>query len=851
MKAIELRTEQLENPLGIGKTRPNLFWNCEGGVRQSAWRILARRPGGQEIWDSGKSSGAEMTFIPWKGRPLKSRDTVLWKVLVWDEKDESGEWSEEAVFEIGLLGAGDWKAKWISGDYKPEKKRRYPADCFQKKFVLEEKPVRARIYASARGVYESRLNGGRAGDFIMAPGITDYRKRIQCQTYDVTELLRQGENVWTFELADGWYRGSVGAWGTTCFYGTRTGVIGQLELTLPDGKTVTVITDSSFAWSNDGPVRFADNKDGEKIDANRVPSYSGKAAETECGVIPTPSDNVPVRERERFAAKLILTPSGKKVLDFGQNISGYLTFTVHAKKGDKVCLRFGEMLDRNGEFTQKNIQCSNRHKTTPLQEVKYLCKDGRNCYKTRFATFGFRYVLVETNADCSAADFQAIAVYSDMKQKTEFTSSNELLNRFVKNTIWSLKGNSTDLPTDCPTRERHGWSGDAQIFFMTAGYLVDYAAFAKKYVRDLYDNQEKNGKLPQIVPPGGQDFYMAPLNGSVGWADAGILIPYRMWKLYGDEGIVREYYEGMRKYARFMMGRCGKRGLLAKRIRLTGPGKRYLVNKGQSYGEWAEPADVYPQDWKDIAAPHAEVSTAYTSHMMSLMAEIAEFLGKKEDAEQFRIYEKGTRLAYQELVRQPDFSLDTDRQALLVRPLAFHLLTVEQTEYAGNRLLQALEHYGWRLGTGFLSTPLILDVLADIDIEAAYRLLENEEMPGWLFMPKHGAATVWESWEGTESQKGIASLNHYSKGAVCEWLFRVMCGIQAAGKRHFRIAPRPGGNFTYAETVYDSIYGRVSCGWKKEGETISYTAAVPANCTAEIVLPGKRSMTVETGEYRF
>jgi alpha-L-rhamnosidase len=509
------------------------------------------------------------------------------------------------------------------------------------------------------------------------------------------------------------------------------------------------------------------------------------------------------------------------------------------------------MLDAEGNLTQKNIQCVMKDHVTPLQQLIYTCKEGLNEYKTTFAVFGFQYAEVETDIVLQPENVSAIAVYSDMEQTGFFECSNELLNRFVEATIWSTKGNSLDIPTDCPTRERHGWTGDAQIFFETANYLFDYAAFSKKYLNDVYDWQKKSGRLPQIAPYGGVDFYMWTLNGSVGWSDAGILIPYRFWKQYGDKQILVDYYDRMKRYAQFMMNRCGKLSLMAKPLGIKGEAAKYAVNAGQSYGEWAEPKDVYPNDWKDMVAPHPEVSTAYTSYVLGCMAEIAEELDYVDDATLFREYSNGCKKAYQAMAETSDYSLDTDRQARLVRPLAFDLLNEEQTEYAQKRLIQALQNYGWRLGTGFLSTPLILDVLADIDMEAAYRLLENEEMPGWLFMPKNGATTIWESWEGTQAQGGIASLNHYSKGAVCEWLFKTMCGIRIDGENHFMIAPKPGGSFTYAKTSYQSIYGNVESSWEKLGCNYTFIIQIPGNTTATIVLPDGTSRTVTAGIHKF
>jgi alpha-L-rhamnosidase len=367
------------------------------------------------------------------------------------------------------------------------------------------------------------------------------------------------------------------------------------------------------------------------------------------------------------------------------------------------------------------------------------------------------------------------------------------------------------------------------------------------------DWQEKSGRLPHITPDGGADFYMRTMNGSVGWSDVGVLMPYRFAEIFGDEAILAELYDGMAKYARFMERRCGKRmPFVSERVEVDPSFRRYLVNAGQSYGEWAEPADVCAFVWTDFIAPHPEVSTAYTAYVLGLMADIAKRLGKAEDEKEFRSYSEGCRAAYQSLVSGGKYSLDTDRQAQLVRPLAFGLLTDEQRSFARKRLIEALEHYGWRLGTGFLSTPLILDVLSEYDLDAAYRLLENEEIPGWLSMPKAGATTIWEAWEGPNSTSGgIGSLNHYSKGAVCEWLMKTMCGIRVKGENHFMLSPRPGGRFTHAEASYHSVYGCVSSRWERLDDKTVYTFTVPSNCTAEMVLPSGRTETLPAGTHIF
>ena len=845
MNAIRLKTEHLFDPLGMDVQRPRLMWNAEGGVKQRAYEIVT------EKWQSGKVESDEMhAQYP---LPLTSRERVNWKVRLWDENDRPGDWAE-ATFEMGLLEKSDWTAQWITGDYTPSKKERYPVDCFSKTFALDKPVASARLYATACGLYEARLGGQRVGSFVMAPGYTDYTKRIQYQTYDVKDMLHEGENELTCQLGDGWFRGSCGAWGLKNQYGTETKLLLQLEVTFDDGSRQVMGTDPSWAWSDDGPIRQADNKDGEIVEAFRTPSYRGRAKVTKHSVTPSASNNVPVTEHETFHPTVTTAPNGRQLLDFGQNLAGYVRFSLNARLGQRMVWRFGEMLDEDGNLTQRNIQLSRKGYTTPLQRIDYTCGEGINEYSTTFAIFGFQYAEVEGDVELDPAAVEAVAVYSDLERTGDFACSHQLLNQLYEATLWSAKGNHLDIPTDCPTRERHGWTGDAQLFFTTAAYLFDFAPFAKKYLHDVFDWQRKNGRLPHIVPEGGADFYMWTMNGSVGWSDVGVLIPWRYADIYRDDAILREFYDGMAKYARFMESRCGKNmPFFAEHVKLSPEAKKYFVNQGQSYGEWAEPADVSGGfRWQDFVAPHPEVSTAYTSYVLGLMAKIARRLGHEADAREFQTYSDGCKAAYRELVQTDAYSLDTDKQARLVRPLYFGLLDEKQTVFAKQRLIEALEYYRWRLGTGFLSTPLILYVLADMDPEAAYRLLENEEVPGWLSMPKAGATTIWEAWEGPNSREGgIGSLNHYSKGAVVEWLFTTMCGIRVAGENRFTVKPLPGGSLTYAQASYTSVFGKISSRWEKQDGKITYTVDVPANCEAQIVLPSGRTETVGAGNWTF
>lgn len=858
MKAIHLQTEYLTEPLGLGMTTPRFYWNCEGGITQTAYKIVARREG-VTIWDSGKVLSSHMTHIAYEGAPLHSRDRVEWSVMLWDENDQPGEVAE-SWFELGLLESSDWTARWIAGDYKPSKKERYPVDCFCRTFSVEEPVAKARLYASARGVYDVTVNGKRIEDFIFAPGMTDYRKRIQYQIYDVTSLI-QKENKVELRLADGWYRGSSAAYGVTNVYGVQTSVIAQLEITLTDGTVQTYVTDDSWKWSNDGPIRFADLKDGEVYDAGRSPGYGGVAKIVEGiggSVKLTASNNVPVREKERFTPVLLQGKKGVRVLDFGQNIAGYLEFTVKGQSGREMRLICGEVLDETGRVDLSGIQearpakgwsqislvkklltnkVSGESDPTPRQEIRFLCSGREDHYKASFAIFGFRYVQVEGEVEVCPENFRAIAVYSDMEETGSFVCSDERINRLVENTRWSMKGNFLDIPTDCPTRERLGWTGDAQIFFDTGAYLMNTAAFFSKWLEDMADAQYKDGLLPAVLPYQGVEMMYKSTGSSVGWADAVYLIPYRYYKRYGDRSILEKTWPMVEKYAGYLMTHLGMKDKKEARVN---PHNAYTYEKGIHLGEWLEPEEFRDKVY-GAQARHPEECTAYLYYAMQTIGEMAGILGRNQMQARCAEVAEGAKAAYDALFVKTG-TLDTDRQAKLVRPLALGLLDGDVKEKTQKRLVQAVEHYDYCVGTGFLSTPFLLPVLTEAgEIETAYKMLENTKKPGWLAEVLEGATTIWENWEGDLSQ------NHYSPGAVCQWLFDTAAGIRVEGENRLTIAPMPGGSLKYACAEYISPYGKVVSRWEETDRGTVYTVEIPANVSAKIILPDGMEETVGAG----
>lgn len=858
MRAIHLQTEYLSEPLGFGNPRPRFYWNCEGGVKQTAYRIVCKC-GAETVWDSDVVKSSAMTHIKYTGKALYSRDIVYWTVQLWDENKQEGEISE-SHFELGLLSQSDWTAKWISGNYKPAKNHRYPADCFKKDFSVKGKVAKARLYATARGVYNVTVNGTRLENFILAPGVTDYRKHIQYQTYDVTKLLQES-NTLEINLGDGWYRGSVAAYGTTNVYGRQTSILAQLEISYTDGRTEKIITDGSWLWSNDGPIRFDDLKDGEIIDASMKPSYSGKALEVSApkSAVLVSADNVPVTEHESFIPSILTAKDGTRVLDFGQNIAGYLEFKVKGKRGQNFKLICGEVLDEKGhvdlsgiqetrpakEWTQLGLmkklltgKVSGETQQTPMQEIKFTCSGNEDYYKSTFCVFGFRYAEIVGDIEINPNDFTAIAVYSDMEQSGDFYCSDERVNRLLNNTRWSMKGNFLDVPTDCPTRERLGWTGDAQLFFNTGAYLMNTAPFFAKWLRDMEDAQYNEGFIPAVLPYNGVEMMYKGTGASVGWADAVYLIPYRYYRCFGDKEILRKYWPMMQKYVDYVQSKLGMKD---KKAAKANPDNEYTYEKGMHLGEWLEPKEFQDKVSATNRSSRAEEATAYYCLTMTTMAEIADILGETEYSSNWKEAAEGAKRAYSRFAE-----LDTDRQAKLVRPLALGLLDGEKKAEVQQRLKKAVENYGFRVGTGFLSTPFLLPVLTEAgEVGSAYKLLVNTSSPGWLYEIEQGATTIWESWEGDASQ------NHYSPGAVCQWLFDTVAGIRVDDVNHFIISPIPGGTLNFAKGCYRSLYGTVESCWEKTEKATKYSFLIPANTTAEIRLPNGEKHEISAGRYGY
>lgn len=859
MRAINLRTEHMANPMGIDIKNPYLSWNCTDGKIQSAYEITATDAyTGKELWGSGKVSSASMHTIC----PIAafSRQRVSWKIRLWDENDIAGEWSEQAFFEMGLLEISNWTAKWINPEIKSDdgannnethnKEAHQPASYLRTVFDCDKDSLNknARLYVTAHGLYETWINGKRVGDFVLAPGSYNYDKRLAYQTYDVSDFLREGKNDIQVILGDGWYRSVSGVDGDRNIYGEDIALLFQLEV---DGQAVCV-SDDKWEASQNGAIRENDMQQGEIVDARLTELSDWHEVKVEdfsydnliC------SDCLPVCEMERFNGKIITTPNGETVIDFGQNLAGYVEFTINAHDGDTIVLTHGETLDENGNFTQENFQDRKRHKEGGTrQQLVYICAEGENHYKTKFSIWGFRYAKLETAIDLSDAVFTAIAVYSEMETLTSFKCGNSDVNQLVQNSIWSQKSNFCDVPTDCPTRERAAWTGDMGVFAHTGLYLMDAYPVMRKWLAECRAAQFDDGKIANIAPRNNNpSFFSGLLAGSVGWGDACIIVPYEMYKRNGDVRILAENYEMMKKWYAFLESRARKSPMNPVKRFKRNPYRKYTIETGIDYGEWCEP-DV--ESTSAMRTPQGKVATAFFAHSGQMLAEIASILGKKEDALH---YNKTAELAQKawRFIATEDGRIISDRQADYVRALAFGLLEGDEAKQAAKDLDELVKKCGCHLNTGFLSTPNLTRVLCDNGyVATAYKLLLQDTRPSWLYEVKKGATTIWETWDGINEKGEVkASLNHYSYGAICGWIIDSVCGIRFSDKK-VKICPHPDKALGYARAEYQSPWGKVVSGWKYDGDEISYEIEIPSNTRAEVVLPDGRRQVLEAGSYKF
>ena len=738
-----------------------------------------------------------------------------------------------------------------------------PAFYIRRSFQTDKDLVSAVLKMTALGQYIPYINGERPDNSFLNPGYTEYSVRLQVQTYDVTGLMKEGENVLAAVVGDGWWRGSCGPMGMRATYGTALALCAELTLTY-ENRTEVIVTDPSWKWTDDGPVRAQDIKLLEEYDARKempgwnCPGYDDSAWHTakktsyEGELIPQEGEKV--LAHEHFTPKVLHTPDGSTVLDFGQNMAGIVSFSVTGKAGQTCRLLHGEALDQNGNFTTSNLGDGKIMKLG--QELVYALKDGTQTYAPQFLICGFRYAKVlDWPEEVKAENFEAIAVYSDVKMTGAFTCSNEKINRLVKNIEWSLKSNFVDIPTDCPQRERAGWSGDINVFIECANLLCDTRTFISKWLKDLASTCTAEGAPLAIVPK----VYMMNRKsnettpGAAGWADAITQIPMRQYLVYGETEDLALCYESMKKYVDFNVSRAKKASL---RSRLKGGADPYILDTGFHYGEWLEPGAANMLDaLKAYMAPDAEVATAWFFYSAKTLAEAAKILGKEDDFKKYAALAKEIQKAYCKRFI-PGGHISSGRQCRYVRPLYMGLVNDDTAKAVAAQLNDLIVKNNYHIGTGFLSTYQVLNVLSDNGYhETACRMLENEECPGWLYEVDCGATTIWEGWDAVDPKTGklkAKSLNHYSPGAALSWLWTRLCGIRslAPGYQKIEIRPLPGGSLTSACAAYESPAGRIVSDWRIEEGRFILNAVIPDGIPASVILPdGTVYENAVTGEY--
>lgn len=888
------------------------------GVLQQSYHIHVVS-GDELLWDSGVVESDECRFVRYGGKPLESRQKVTWQVQVTARDGAGNVLTaqrQKASFTMGLLHDSDWQAKWVTaGEDGPGRRK---SAYLRREFTVKPGLVEARIYQTAHGLYESFLNGVSTDEDKFKPGLTSYYYRIQYQTYDVTALLHPGENVWNVTIADGWWRGSTGGTIANNF-GRTLDFFGQLELTYADGTTEIIATDERFETACGpllaSDMMMGDVYDARRspTDWRPVRLTTGDPVRSGVNAKLIASRSVPVREMERLEGKPFRDASGALVLDFGQNIAGNVRMILrNTKSGQEVKLTHGETLDHDGCFTVENVNKTSLP-VEAFQEVSYRCRGGEwEAYQPSFSIFGFRYVKVEGyEGEIRPGDFTAVAIYSDMEQTGDFRCSHPLINKLVENARWSQKGNFMDVPVDCPTRERNAWTGDAQVFVRTACTLMDGHAFYEKWLQDQTLEQFDSGKVGITFPSTSSAHDPAALdeetlrenplyalagptgNGSMGedatgWGDAAVWLPYSVYLYYGDRQVLENQYETARKWLEFELT-CARdtNPLYADRAYYRDGVGDYVYDTRFQYGEWIEAVGIRekvsqyyahrndpipeksPEEqeaekrkFKEFAQQFltmrqkngdAITATAYMARSARNVAHMARILGKKEDATHYAALGEKIAAVYAKYLIGEDGTIQAGHQAPYVRALTMDLCG-EKKEKVLCKLIEEVKANGYALNTGFLSTPFLLPVLSDHgQVEMAYRILENEELPGWLYPVKRGLTTIPENWGGVDLLQD--SLNHYSFGAVCEFLFQYTAGIRLdpehPGWKHFFLQPIPGGSLTCAEATQKTPFGVIRSAWKLDAAGFHYECAIPANTTATLTLPNGEVHRLGSGTYQF
>ncbi|MBA2955284.1 family 78 glycoside hydrolase catalytic domain [Nocardioides sp. MAH-18] len=857
---MRVRVEHLDTAFGIGARRPRLSWQLPPGAQTQDAYELALDDG----TTTGRVDAPDNVLVAWPGHDLRSGERRRVRVRVWADGADLG-WSGWTDVEAGLLDPGDWSAFWIRPDEAevPRAGER-PAYRLRGRLVVDRPVAAARLYVAAHGLHETTLDGERVSDEELAPGYTEYDVHTHVRVHDVH--LTRGPHTIEALLADGWYRGKVGAPRASDQWGDRTAYLAQLVVEHEDGSVSVHGTGPDWEWTTSHVVA-ADLIDGQVEDRRLLgsPDWRPVVVDDRGHDALTYSPAPPVRPVEDVTpiAVTAVRP-GVQVVDLGQNINGHVRLSALGPEGTELTLTHGEALGPDGDVTMDHLVPALPFlPDLTAGQVDRVVSAGveGDLFEPRFTTHGFRYVRIEGDLPpVSTDDVAGVVVHTDLVERGGFACSDPRLDKLHLNAVWSFRGNACDVPTDCPTRERAGWTGDWQLYIPTASYLYDVAGFSLKWLRDLVVTQWADGTLNNMapMPKAERTGFLEKMNGSAGWGDAILLVPWEMYGEYGDVDVLAETWPAMVRWLD-RMERMAATDRHPDRVAAhpePRPHDRFLWDTGFHWGEWLEPGGHPGDDFPAfVAKDKAEVATAFYAWSTRHAAEVARVLDDKEAADRYDELSRAVVAAWQAEFVDGSGRITPHTQANLVRALRFDLVPETLRQRTADYLAALVRAAGVHVGTGFLATPDLLPMLAEHGhLDLAYELLMQDTSPSWLAMVDRGATTVWELWDGIDAD-GVPheSLSHYSKGAVVSFLHRYTCGLQRTAPtwRTFRVAPQPGAGLTWARTHHDSPHGRISVAWARLEDVLTLDLVVPPGCTAEVVLPSGTTERVGPGAHVF
>lgn len=849
---VRIKINHMKSPMGLDiKHQPvSVTWNIKEYKYQGAYRLMAEGSLGTK-YDSGiVESGNMKAQIPAVFQP---RERVVVRLYAWERGEANtagGENGASSEFEFGL-SAADWQAKWIDPETAPYTTERYikqadcpkrPASCLKKVFTLAKQPENTRLYITCHGVYSVWINGRHVDGFEMAPGTSRYWELLPYQTYDIGSYVREGENEIQVVLGDGWWRGVVTYDGEADTFGYDLALLAQVEA---DG-TIAAVTDESWLASQEGPLRFADNMSGEIYDARKESVTEWHPVKTadfgyenlQGCILPPPV------EHEVFTPRLLTTPEGDQVLDFGQNIAGVISFEAEAEEGECFTFIHGETLDGWGNFSIEHFQSMNFR---CAQQITYYTKKGKNKFRPYHTFMGFRYVKVEGMKEIRPENFKAHAIYTDLEITAGFESSNPLVNQLFQNSMWSLKGNLLDAPTDCPTREKSAFTGDFQAYIHTFLYMMDGYSMVQKFLECQQAGQFEDGCVRQIVCDA---MPRSAIDGAAGWSNSFEILPQEVMERYEDIGLISQLYDDIKRWIDYCLKKAAE---TTREENVENPYHKWLYDSGFHWGEWLEPNwdfEAYMEDIHKNGKP--EEATAYLAAGCETLSCFAKKLGKEEDAAYYAENAAKAKAAYRWAFTE-DGKIHSTHMCRYVRPVLLNLISEEEKRESVKDLNSLVEANGYHLNTGFLTTHALCRTLSDYGYaETAYRLLLQEEFPGWLYPVKGGATTITEGWESfLPDGRRKDSFNHYSYGAVSGWLLDSAAGIRVE-EGVIKIQPKVSRQLDWIDGTYLSPYGKIRSAWRHgEDGKVLYEIEVPGNVTAVFTGENGKERILEPGKYNF